>query len=120
ARVWRWPVRRAMHGFPVIFWRDGERVRATEDMPDTPAVRRRNGEMTHGTGEYITAQRYGYTWVWYGDPRNATPDLIPDVPHLPLTGMPKRFQGRALFDCTYELIAENLLDLTHADFLHSK
>lgn len=25
-----------------------------------------------------------------------------------------------MFDCTYELICENLLDLTHADFLHSK
>ena len=120
ARVWRWPVRRAMHGVPVIFWRDGERVRATEDMPGTPPHRRRNGELTHGTGEYITAERYGYTWVWYGDPRNASPDLIPQVPHMPLEGMPIRFQGRALFDCSYELVAENLLDLTHADFLHSK
>jgi Vanillate O-demethylase oxygenase C-terminal domain len=120
ARVGRWPVRRAMHGVPVIFSRDGERVRATEDMPGTPLHRRRNGELTHGTGEYVTAQRYGYTWVWYGDPRNASPDLIPQVPHMPLEGMPIRFQGRALFDCSYELIAENLLDLTHADFLHSK
>ncbi|WP_133258871.1 oxygenase [Mycolicibacter senuensis] len=120
ARVGRRPTRRAVHGAPVIFWRDGQRIRATEDAPGTPPQHRRNGELTHGTGEYITAQRYGYTWVWYGDPRNASTDLIPNVPHLPLDGMPKRFQGNVLFDCTYELIVENLLDLTHADFLHSK
>lgn len=119
-RVGRHPVRRAIHGAPVIFWRDGERIRATEDMPDTPPHRRRRGELTHGSGEYTTAQRYGYTWVWYGDPRNASSDLIPNVPHIPVGGMPKRFQGNVVFDCSYELIAENLLDLTHADFLHSK
>lgn len=119
-RVGRRPVHRAIHGAPVILWRDGEHVRATEDMPDTPLGRRRRNELTHGTGDYITAQRYGYTWVWYGDPRNASSDLIPNVPHIPMEGMPKRFQGNVVFDCSYELITENLLDLTHADFLHSK
>lgn len=119
-RVGRHPVRRAIHGAPVIVWRDGGRIRATEDLPDTPLHRRRRGELTHGTGDYITAERYGYTWVWYGDPRNASTDLIPHVPHIPVEGMPKRFQGNVVFDCSYELIAENLLDLTHADFLHSK
>jgi hypothetical protein len=108
-----------MHGAPVIFWRDGERVRAAEDMPGTAQNRRRNSELTDGTGEYVTEQRYGYSWVWYGDLRNASPDLIPHVPHLPLDGMPKWFQRSLTFDCSYELVAENLLDLTHADFLHS-
>lgn len=117
--VGRRPLRRAIHGAPVIFWRDGARVRATEDMPGTPAQYRRQGELTGGSGDYITHERYGYTWVWYGDPQNASTDLIPQVPHLPLEGMPKRFQRTVVFDCTYELVAENLLDLTHADFLHS-
>jgi phenylpropionate dioxygenase-like ring-hydroxylating dioxygenase large terminal subunit len=119
-RIARQPLRRAIHGAPVIMWRDGSSVRATEDMPGTPPQRRRESELTGGTGDYVTHDRYGYTWVWYGDPRNASPDLIPQVPHLPLEGMPKRFQKTVVFDCTYELVAENLLDLTHADFLHSK
>lgn len=118
--VGRRPVRRAMHGEPVVFWRDGHRIRASEDMPNTPVQRRRRGELTHGTGEYVTAQRYGYIWVWYGDPDNASTDLIPHVPHLPILGMPKRFERSVVFDCTYELLVENLLDQTHADFLHSK
>jgi phenylpropionate dioxygenase-like ring-hydroxylating dioxygenase large terminal subunit len=119
-RVAHRPLRRAMHGAPVVLWRDGDRVRATEDIPDIPAQRRRQGELTHGSGEYVCAERYGYTWVWYGDPRNASTELIPSVPHLPFGGMPKRFQTSAVYDCTYELVVENLLDLTHADFLHSK
>jgi len=113
-------VRRAMHGAPVLIWRDGERIRATEDVPGTPPQRRRASELTHGTGEYVTEQRYGYTWVWYGDPRNASVELIPNVPHMPLEGMPRRFQQQFISDCTFELLVENLLDLTHADFLHSK
>jgi phenylpropionate dioxygenase-like ring-hydroxylating dioxygenase large terminal subunit len=121
-QVGRRPVRRAMHGAPAIIWRDRGtgRVRATEDLPGTPRHLRRAGELTHGSGEYLVEQRYGYAWVWYGDPRNASSDLLPSVPHLPEQGMPRRFQGTVVFDTTYELLCENLLDLTHADFLHSK
>ena len=38
---------------------------------------------------------------------------------MPEEGMPRRFQGNVIFDCIYELVCQNLLDLTHADFLHS-
>jgi phenylpropionate dioxygenase-like ring-hydroxylating dioxygenase large terminal subunit len=108
-----------MHGVPVIFWRDGDTIRATQDLPGTPAASRRAGELTGGTGEYPVTRRYGYEWVWYGDPDHSTPDLLPSVPHIPEQGMPRWFQGTVLFDSTYELLCENLLDLTHADFLHS-
>ncbi|MCF1592563.1 aromatic ring-hydroxylating dioxygenase subunit alpha [Streptomyces muensis] len=118
--VRRRPVRRAMHGEPVILSRDGDRIRATDDLPGAPPALRRDGEFTGGTGEYPVVERYGYAWVWYGDPEHASADLLPSVPHIPIEGMPRRFQGSIVFDCTYELICENLLDLTHADFLHSK
>jgi phenylpropionate dioxygenase-like ring-hydroxylating dioxygenase large terminal subunit len=119
-QVGRRPVRRAMHGEPVILWRDGDRIRATDDLPGSPSALRRDGVFTGGSGEYPVVERYGYAWVWYGDPEQASEDLLPNVPHLPVEGMPRRFQGTVVFDCTYELICENLLDLTHADFLHSK
>jgi phenylpropionate dioxygenase-like ring-hydroxylating dioxygenase large terminal subunit len=119
-RVGKRPVRRVLHGSPVIFWHDGPRIRATEDWPGTPSDKARRGEITQGTGDYITHERYGYVWVWYGDPRNASVELIPLIPHIPVDGMPKWFTGSVLFDCSSELIVENLLDLTHADYLHSK
>ncbi len=118
-RVGKRPVRRVLHGCPVIFWRDGSQIRATEDWPGTPPDRRRGGEMTQGTGEYITHERYGYVWVWYGDPNSASTELIPSIPHIPVDGMPRWFTGNVIMDCASELLVENLLDLTHADYLHS-
>src|SRR5690606_30969011 len=65
--------------------------------------------------------RYGYAWVWYGNPANADAALLPDVPYLPREGKVARHNwGSIIFDCTYELSCENLLDLTHADFVHKK
>jgi phenylpropionate dioxygenase-like ring-hydroxylating dioxygenase large terminal subunit len=123
AAIKRKSVLRTVHGAPIHFWRDGGRVRATEDSPlDIERGRRREGELTGGTGDYPTVERYGYTWVWYGNPDAASLDLVPNVPnsHMPLEGMTPHYQGQVVFDCSYELVCENLLDLTHADFLHSE
>jgi hypothetical protein len=119
-RVRRRVVRRAMHGEPVFFWRDRGRLRATSA---TPAERERGSHrpnaFTGTDGNYPLVERYGYAWVWYGDPASASPELLPNVPHLPLDGLPLHMQGNVVFDCSYELVCENLLDFTHADFLHS-
>jgi phenylpropionate dioxygenase-like ring-hydroxylating dioxygenase large terminal subunit len=43
------------------------------------------------------------------------------VPFLPEDGgLPRHFWGTYIFDCTYELACENLIDSTHADFVHSQ
>jgi Vanillate O-demethylase oxygenase C-terminal domain len=119
-RVWRRPIRRAIHGEPVFVWRDGRRLRVTTDGPaDIERGRRRASAFTDGSGDYPFVDRYGYVWVWYGNPANASPELIPNVPHIPLEGLDIFMQGSVVFDCTYELVCENLLDLTHADYLHS-
>jgi phenylpropionate dioxygenase-like ring-hydroxylating dioxygenase large terminal subunit len=66
-------------------------------------------------------QRYGYAWIWYGDPDRADQALLPSVPFLPVDGgLPRHFWGSIFFDCTYELSCENLIDSTHADFVHSQ
>lgn len=117
-QVGRRAIRRTMHGRPVVFSRDGGLLQATEHVPGAGA-RREASMFTAGTGVYPLIDRYGYGWVWYGDPANASTDLMPHVPTLPEAGMPRHFQQSILFDCSYELVCENLLDLTHADFLHS-
>ncbi|MDB6060603.1 MAG: Oxygenase [Verrucomicrobiaceae bacterium] len=117
------PIRREIHGQPFFLWRDGARIRAAEFLPYEIATRRREAtELTGGTGEYPPViERYGYAWVWYGNPQDTDVALMPDVPYLPLEGkLPRHQWGTVTFDCTYELTCENLLDLTHADFLHAK
>jgi phenylpropionate dioxygenase-like ring-hydroxylating dioxygenase large terminal subunit len=119
-RVHRRPVRRAIHGEPVFVWRRHGELHVTEDSPvGIERGRRRASAFTDGSGRYPHVDRYGYVWVWYGDPANASPDLVPNIPHIPVEGLDVFMQGSVVFDCSYELVCENLLDLTHADFLHS-
>ncbi|MBS0284919.1 MAG: Rieske 2Fe-2S domain-containing protein [Proteobacteria bacterium] len=62
-------------------------------------------------------ERHGAIWLWAGDPRAADPSLIPDFSALdrpcgpPLTGiMPMR--------AGYEFGTDNLMDLSHIEFVH--
>ncbi|WP_018636354.1 hypothetical protein [Parafrankia elaeagni] len=119
--VGRRGLRRAIHGLPVHLWRSEGSLVASEDSPaDRERGRRRASSFTGGSGFYPSVERYGYVWVWYGDPANASPDLIPAIPFLPEDRGLRRHQlANVVFDCSYELVCENLLDLTHADYLHS-
>jgi vanillate O-demethylase monooxygenase subunit len=61
-------------------------------------------------------ERYRGLWFWPGDPDRADPALIPDFAFLdkdtPMTRGVMQMQGN------YELVTDNLMDLTHAEFLH--
>jgi hypothetical protein len=115
------PVRRAVHSQPIFLWRDPSgRVAAAEHHPEQPAAQRTKAtEFTDGTGFYPLIELYGYVWVWYGNPGNADPELIPDIPFLPRHRMQPRYASDTnFFHCSYELVLENVLDLTHLDFVH--
>ena len=119
--VGRRPVLRPIHGQPIYLWRDNGALKASEDSPeDRERGRYQATEFTAGTGFYPVGERYGYAWIWYGDPAAASLDLIPRLPHLPIGGgLPRHFLSNVVFDCGYELVCDNLLDLSHADLLHS-
>jgi phenylpropionate dioxygenase-like ring-hydroxylating dioxygenase large terminal subunit len=66
---------------------------------------------------YPTVQRYRFVWVWPGDPALADPALIPNMgqmDHPDWTGDGKLIHA----DCNYQLIVDNLMDLTHEEFVH--
>jgi hypothetical protein len=116
------PIRRMVHSHPVFLWRDGGRPLAAEFHPDALGSGQcRGGELTGGSGYFPVHERYNYVWMWYGNPDNAHEALIPDVPYLPRAGkpLPRNMWGQIYFNCSYELVQENLLDLVHADYLHS-
>lgn len=56
-------------------------------------------------------------WVWLGDPALARPETIPHMPCFDWPGMRFVF-GYTHNPAHYETITDNLLDLTHAVFLH--
>jgi phenylpropionate dioxygenase-like ring-hydroxylating dioxygenase large terminal subunit len=68
---------------------------------------------------YPVVERYGWLWVWMGDAAAADEGLIP-----PVTGMddPEYICGHGQLDYYAEarFVSDNLLDLSHVSFLHTK
>lgn len=67
---------------------------------------------------YPTVERYGLIWIWMGDPAQADPALIPPYEAIedgPDTGVA---YGYLQMDCNYELVADNVMDLSHVDHIH--
>jgi phenylpropionate dioxygenase-like ring-hydroxylating dioxygenase large terminal subunit len=114
------PIRRAMHRQTVFLWRDRGCAVAAEYLPGQK--NKTFSRFTAGSGCYPSCEYFGYIWVWYGNPENADEDLIPDVPFLPRDGrgIPEYMRTSVRFDGNSLLSVENLLDLTHADFLHGE
>ena len=66
---------------------------------------------------YPVVERHRYVWVWPGDPALADPDAVPDLhynDHPDWAG-----DGKTIHvNCSYQLIVDNLMDLTHEQFVH--
>lgn len=67
---------------------------------------------------YPAIERYSVVWVWHGD-KPADPDLIPDYSHLDRAD-PKLTNARQWLEikANYQIVVNNLLDLSHACVLH--
>ncbi|MFV0434023.1 MAG: aromatic ring-hydroxylating dioxygenase subunit alpha [Leucobacter sp.] len=63
-------------------------------------------------------ERYRYLWVWLGDATLADPAAIPDMHQL---ASPEwAGDGHTIYaPCNYQLVLDNLMDLTHEEFVHS-
>jgi hypothetical protein len=114
------PTWRPLHSRRYFLWREQGVVRASEFHPAKFALEHASAsEFTGGTGYYAVIERYGMVWVWYGNPDNARQTLLPNLPHMPLKGnLPGYMRGQARLHSCAELTMENLMDLTHTDFLH--
>ena len=70
------------------------------------------------TDSYPVEERGGTIWIWMGDPAKADPDQIVDTSFLADTGTYVSISGHHEVKAHYFLAVDNLLDLTHAQFLH--
>ncbi|WP_427968707.1 Rieske 2Fe-2S domain-containing protein [Altererythrobacter sp.] len=80
----------------------------------------------HGTGAippnarvetYPVIEKNGAIWLWLGDPAEADPSLLSDTDWL-LSPDYAVITGYLKVNANYQLVTDNLLDLTHAPFLH--
>lgn len=119
-KVRKEPIIRFVHSRRFHIWREGSKIHAADHHPSAT----RTGPITHftdGQGRYPVIERYGHVWVWYGGADRAKPEYIPDIPFLhPDRAQPSYACGVNFFHTSYELVLENILDLTHIDFVHGK
>lgn len=67
---------------------------------------------------YPAVERHGWVWVWMGEAEAADPDLVPDFSLLVSpahAAVGKTNHVRA----DYRLVTDNLMDLSHAGFVHT-
>jgi vanillate O-demethylase monooxygenase subunit len=66
---------------------------------------------------YPLTELYGMVWIWMGDPNGADPAKLPEL----AVREDDRFdwaKGYLHVDGNYQLVTDNLLDLTHVEFMH--
>lgn len=81
----------------------------------------------HGTGaiprgaavqSFPLQERDGFLWIWMGDAVRANPDDIPDYSEYSKRGDNACCFAYMLNQVNYELLTDNIMDLTHIDHVH--
>jgi len=87
---------------------------ACVDMPND----RGNQVLKPCVKSYAAVERYGVVWLWLGDAKLANPDKIPDFSFITDKEHFASPQGYTHIMGNYELLVDNLLDLSHIHYLH--
>jgi vanillate O-demethylase monooxygenase subunit len=96
------------HG--LCFDREGQCVRVPGG--DQPPARAR-------VRKYPVAERHGFAWIWLGEMALADPGLVPDF-HWMDDPAWACVPGYHHFGANYQLVNDNLLDLSHESFVHEE
>jgi vanillate O-demethylase monooxygenase subunit len=67
---------------------------------------------------YVVEERDSIVWLWFGEAQAANPALLPDYSMLVETPERRVVRGRLKTGAHFELITDNLMDLSHVGFLH--
>jgi phenylpropionate dioxygenase-like ring-hydroxylating dioxygenase large terminal subunit len=67
---------------------------------------------------WAVIERYDIIWVWGGEPEEADPALIPDFSMIANSATMRAVHGYTLIEAPYEFATDNLMDLSHIEFVH--
>ena len=98
------------HGFTFASSGQCVRVPSQATVPARSALRR-----------YPCVEKGGLVWVWTGDADRADPAMVPPIEAMGLgeLGWIADVSPIVTIKCRYTLLIDNLLDLSHASFIHS-
>lgn len=67
---------------------------------------------------WLCAERHGAIWLWGGAPQSADPAMIPDLGLVEDSDTVRVVRGYTLLEAPYEFGTDNLMDLSHIEFVH--
>ena len=67
---------------------------------------------------YPLVERHDALWIWMGDAGAADPGSIPDLSFIEACPETAKIRSYTAVDAHYELLTDNIVDLSHADYLH--
>ncbi len=82
------------------------KVPGQDDVPQSARLKR-----------YPVADMHGYSWIWMGNPARADVQSIPDYSRLSLPEL-GRHRIALHIGANYQLVVDNLLDLSHLPYVH--
>jgi len=68
---------------------------------------------------YPLVEKYNWVWIWMGDAAKADPTLIPNWWWADHAEWAFTKPDRVRLECNYQLIADNVLDVTHLAYVHA-
>jgi vanillate O-demethylase monooxygenase subunit len=68
---------------------------------------------------YPVTEKYGWVFIWMGDPARADPALVPGFHSKLVDDQWDSANGTSMLKCGYLLVLDNLLDLSHVAYVHS-
>lgn len=68
--------------------------------------------------DFPALERHDAIWVWMGDAALADPMLLPDLSFFDESPRATSIRGWMPTAANYQLLADNILDLSHTDYLH--
>lgn len=70
------------------------------------------------TANFPVVERHSAVWIWMGEPDQADPGLIPDLSCIDETPESALILIYLPTAANYQLMTDNIMDLSHADYLH--
>jgi phenylpropionate dioxygenase-like ring-hydroxylating dioxygenase large terminal subunit len=67
---------------------------------------------------WMVVERHDIMWLWGGSPHEADAALIPDFNMIQNTDTVRAIHGYTLLETPYEFVTDNLMDLSHIEFVH--
>lgn len=67
---------------------------------------------------FPVVEMHSAIWIWMGEPSEADPRHIPDLSYIDQVPETARFRMHIPTGSNYQLLTDNIMDLSHADYIH--